>query len=46
MRESTSTAAPATASGGLADSLYDTAERTPGLVQLARRAAGLISGTR
>ncbi|GHH63036.1 long-chain acyl-CoA synthetase [Kitasatospora indigofera] len=40
MRESTSTAAPATASGGLADSLYDTAERTPGLVQLARRAAG------
>ncbi|AUY48937.1 AMP-dependent synthetase/ligase [Streptomyces sp. CB01881] len=38
MREFT-TPAPAgpPASGGLADSLYDTAERTPGLVQLARR---------
>ncbi len=39
MREFT-TPAPAggPAAGGLADSLYDTAERSPGLVQLTRRA--------
>ncbi|MFD0279932.1 AMP-dependent synthetase/ligase [Kitasatospora sp. NPDC127111] len=38
MREFSSPApAGPPASGGLADSLYDTAERTPGLVQLARR---------
>ncbi|MQS15112.1 long-chain fatty acid--CoA ligase [Streptomyces kaniharaensis] len=40
MREFTTPAlAGPEASGGLADSLYDTAERTPGLVQLSRRAA-------
>ncbi|GAA1413675.1 AMP-dependent synthetase/ligase [Kitasatospora putterlickiae] len=41
MREFT-TPAPAgpAATGGLADSLYDTAERSPGLVQLSRRAEG------
>ncbi|MBV6703391.1 long-chain fatty acid--CoA ligase [Kitasatospora aureofaciens] len=39
MREFTTPAlARPEATGGLADSLYDTAERTPGLVQLARRA--------
>ncbi|MFC8448004.1 AMP-dependent synthetase/ligase [Kitasatospora sp. NPDC057223] len=37
MREFTSPVPAVTASGGLADSLYDTAERSPALVQLARR---------
>ncbi|MFI6443928.1 AMP-dependent synthetase/ligase [Kitasatospora sp. NPDC050543] len=40
MREVSSPAVSEPAGGGLADSLYDTAERSPGLVQLARRADG------
>ena len=39
MREFTSPAPAVAASGGLADSLYDAAERSPALVQLARRSA-------
>ncbi|GAA3043659.1 AMP-dependent synthetase/ligase [Kitasatospora albolonga] len=35
MRQFSGPAAPPPAVGGLADSLYDTADRTPGLVQLA-----------
>ncbi|KJK60011.1 AMP-dependent synthetase/ligase [Saccharothrix sp. ST-888] len=38
MREFSSPPLAAPATGGLADSVYDTAERTPGLVQLSRRA--------
>ncbi|GAA2134889.1 AMP-dependent synthetase/ligase [Kitasatospora kazusensis] len=37
MRESSSPALPAPAVGGLADSVYDTAERSPALVQFSRR---------
>lgn len=37
MREFSSPAVPAPAVGGLADTVYDVAERTPDLVQLARR---------
>ena len=40
MREFTGPAPAAPATGGLADSLYDTAERTPALIQLARRTEG------
>ncbi|GAA2841806.1 AMP-dependent synthetase/ligase [Kitasatospora paracochleata] len=37
MREISSPALPAAVTGGLADSVYDWAEREPGLVQLSRR---------
>ncbi|MEU9132929.1 long-chain fatty acid--CoA ligase [Kitasatospora sp. NPDC048540] len=40
MREFSSPALAGAAAGGLADTVYDTAERTPGLVQLSRWSEG------